>query len=475
MRLTSSFDIMRFVELYYYELGDGNIMKRIIMWILILIIAMGSKSYASTIVIQSKIDADEIERTVNAINISRENMSLRPLRVNNTLKEMALTHSKYMNHNKTLSSMEQAGKLYFRGRYPWDRANFFKYNKAYVYEFVKKDLNNYMEGYNQLIHDPVTRVVLLDNQYLDIGMNKENNYFTYLLGGSVRTEDQLVIYPYDGLKNVPLKWQGDSHALLYKNTTTNGNFGLPITVTYYGNPIERVTSLKSSIVRKDNGKSVSHRVILPTDLHQLKNTITLLPLEAYDQNTTYQVKASFILRLENGSLKYINETIEFTTTSSVVKSTDSRYLTRALFVEKVLKNQFLGFTLQEPLKLEFKDVDINSTESIYIYTASQENLISGFPDQSFRPLINITKEQAYIILIKAYEKKFPRISLSGSDQLNQYQDHTNISSWARESLLKAQQLGIVIHTNKRIEPQAFIKEDEFDQIMALFSKVLKDK
>ena len=450
-------------------------MKRIIVWILIFIIAMGGMAFASTIDRQSINDADEIERTVNAINISRENMSLRPLRVNNTLKEMALTHSKYMNHNKTLTSMEQAGKLYFRGRYPWDRANFYKYNKAYVYEFVKKDLNNYMEGYNQFIHDPITRIVLLDNQYLDIGMNKENNYFTYLLGGSVRTEDQLVIYPYEGLKNVPLKWQGDSHSLLYKNTTTNGNYGLPVTVTYYGNTIEKVTSLKSSIIRKDSGKAVSHRVLLPSDFHQLKNTITLLPLEAYDQNTTYQVKVSSILRLENGSLKYVNETIDFTTTSSVIKATDSRYLTRALFVEKVLKNQLLGFTLQEPLKLEFKDVDIKSTESIYIYTASQENLISGFPDQSFRPLINITKEQAYIILIKAYEKKFPKIVLSGHDPLNQYLDHTKISSWARESLLKAQQLGILIHTNKKIEPQAYIKEDEFDQIMALFSKVLKEK
>jgi len=437
--------------------------------------AMDSMAYASNIDYQARNDADEIERTVNAINISREYMSLRPLRVNTTLKEMALTHSKYMNHNKTLTSMEQAGKLYFRGRYPWDRANFYKYNKAYVYEFVKKDLNNYMEGYNQLMYDPVTRIVLLDNQYLEIGMNKEKNYFTYLLGGSVRTEDQLVVYPYDGLKNVPLKWQGDSHALLYKNTTTNGNYGLPITISYYGNPIEKVTSLKSTITRKDNGNTINHRIVLPTDFHQLKNTLVLLPLEAYDQNTTYQVKVSLILRLVNGSLRYVNETIEFTTTSNVVKATDSRYLTRALFVEKVLKNQLLGFTLQEPLKLEFKDVDINSTESIYIYTASQENLISGFPDQSFRPLINITKEQAYIILIKAYEKKFPKINISNQDQLNQYFDHSKISHWARESLLKAEQLGILINTSKKIEPQSYIKEDEFDQIMALLSKVLQEK
>ncbi|MDF1618402.1 S-layer homology domain-containing protein, partial [Petrocella sp. FN5] len=458
-----------------FEIGDGKIMKRLIVWMIIIFIAMSSRAYASGIDNQSRNDADEIERTVNAINISRENMSLRPLRVNNILKEMALTHSKYMNHNKTLTSMEQGGKLYFRGRYPWDRASYYKYNKTYVYEFVKKDLNNYMEGYNQLINDPLTRIVLLDNQYLDIGMNKENNYFTYIVGGSVRTEEQLVIYPYDGLKNVPIKWLGDSHALLYKNTTTNGSYGMPVTVTYYGNPIAKVTSLKSTIVRKDNGKAVNHRVVLPTDFHQLKNTITLLPLESYDQNTTYQVKVSLILRLENGSLKYVNETVEFATTSNVVKTTDSRYMTRALFVEKVLKNQLLGFTLQEPLKLEFKDVNIKSTESIYIYTASQENLISGFPDQTFRPLINITKEQAYTILIKAYEKKFPKISLNSQDQLNQYLDHANTSSWARESLLKAQQLGILIHTNKKIEPQAFIKENEFDQIMALFSKVLKEK
>lgn len=441
-------------------------MKRYILVIFLVMLFMGVTVMAAN-------DDDEIERTVESINDIRKNIGLEPLIVSDILKEMALVHSKYMHFSDTLTSIEQNKELYFRGRYPWNRADYYEYTLDFVYEFVKKDIVNYKEGYNQLLEDPLSRYILLDPMYSEIGMSLFENHFTYELGGSTIEENQIIVYPYDHQKAVATHWSGSSFDILYEETELE-EVGLPITIVYYGNNINKVIEFEVSVMNTKNMKTVDIEIIEPNDLHQIKNAFVLLPTNPYNANTTYKVDISMKIKIEDGDTEVYNRSYEFTTIGESGTTVESKFVTRALFMERIIKNSLLGFTLQEPLKPKFSDVDINSTESIYIYTANQEGLISGYPDGSFKPELNITREQAYIILIKAYEKNNPIISVEESTLLDQYNDHELVSFWAMDYVLKAEQLGILKIDDLEIKPGNYLTEDEFSGILELFTKVLSE-
>lgn len=414
---------------------------------------------------------DEILRTVAAINEIRDGIGLEPYILDEKLKAMALTHSKYMHNIDELTTIEDSEQLYFRGRYPWDRADSEGYDKSFVYEIVKTDYANYISIYDDLMEDPVSRTILMNPMYTDIGMGVYEGYFTFDLGGNIPEISKGYYYPYNGQTDVSTRWQGELLDELNKDTNISiVSSGLPVTYTYYGEDILGISDKYFSITNTATGDEVPYELIEPGINRQLKNTVTLIPLDNYLYGSTYEVHMRFDMKIDDrNDLVEVDETFTFTATSPVKMTTvEQKFVTREAFTEKVMINSNLTFELIEPLEIKFNDVEITSSNSIYINTASELGLINGYPDGRFGPTLNISKEQAYKILVLAYMQKVPSVTLDSSADLSDYEDLNDVSGWAMDYIRFAKELNILIDDAGYIHPKAYMTDEEFQRIMTLF-------
>lgn len=453
-------------------------MKRIIIMVVALI-SMISIMVSANNDIMTTIDSDdEIQRTIVSINDIRNRIDgLSGYKNDDLLQSMALTHSKYMAYNKIFSSIEEEGQSYFRGKYPWDRADEAGYAKNFVYEFVKKDYANYMEAYRELLNEPTSRAIVLSPTYTDIGMNVHENYMTFELGGNPLDYNVGIMYPYEGQKNVQPIWKGNLLDRLNTDANTSlESSGLPITYTYYGKDIVSIRNKNFKMINKETKEEIPFELVEPGVYYQLKNTVTLVPLRL-KYGRDYQVNFAFDMELEDGKIESVNKVINFRTIDMVESTAiEQKFITREAFVEKIISNEYLKIPLVEPLEIKFSDVDINSHNSIYIHTASEMGIINGYPDGRFGPALNITKNQAYAILIKAYESKlngtnnnkYPSLDKGNSYIFSQYKDSDQVANWGKSYVNKAIELGIVIAEEGYLRPNDYLTVDEFNQIMTIF-------
>jgi len=443
-------------------------MKKIMIIIVSIWIAMTSLVYADDVDLFGIEESDAVVRTINEFNVVRQSLGLSPMTINEDLKDMAKMHSKYMNHNYVLSSIEESDYEFFRGRYPWDRAAYFDYDADYVYEFVKKDIVNYGQGLSKLINDPVGRYILFDPMYIEAGMAIEEGYVTYLFGGNQEEASTFVNYPYRDQTDVVTQWHGDSYDAIYEDVMAENKVGLPITVTHYGGDIEMLLAVDIKLRNQNKDEKVDFELLMPGDYYLLKNTLTILPIKPFDYNTSYDVHVEFDMLKTDGEIVDYEVNYSFTTEGETLDLDKSPYITRGTFTEDLVKE--FGYNLVEPLESKFIDVPLSSQQSIYIYTASREGLINGLSANEFSPDLNITKEQAYIIFVRAFENKNDPIIVTDEGLLNGYLDHLSISDWARSYLLKASELGIIADVKGLIQPDKYLTKDEFELMVQLYNK-----
>lgn len=416
---------------------------------------------------------DEIERTVSDLNIVRRKVETPPLEISRLLKEMASTHSKYMSYNSRLTSVEESNLEYFRGRYPWDRASYHEYGQDFVYEFVRKGMSNYQVGINSIMADPVSRAVLFDPMYTEIGMANSNGYFTFDLGGDELKTSQFVSYPYKNQENVPIQWKGTSLELVLTGEYAGKSaYGYPITIGYYGSDIVTASDVSVSLRNVYTDTSVAFDLIMPGEHYLLKNTMTILPKSPYEYNAMYELEITYRVKDARGVVKlYPDEKYHFKTEGYGEKAPESNYITRGRFTELLVKSE--GYSLIEPLEFRFSDVDIKTPQSVYIYTANNEALIQGFPDGSFGPDLNITRDQAYTVIVKAFEKNHAPLIVTDNTILSKYKDHEQVKAWAKVFLQKAAELGILLDKDASIRPNGYMTESEIKEILALYKKNTK--
>lgn len=84
----------------------------------------------------------------------------------------------------------------------------------------------------------------------------------------------------------------------------------------------------------------------------------------------------------------------------------------------------------------FTDVSDHAWYTDTVKAAYAAGLISGITDTQFGPDAAITREQMAILLVKAYEVKQGKISVT-QDTLNTFKDQGDISAWAKEAVKKA--------------------------------------
>ncbi|MEF2245768.1 S-layer homology domain-containing protein [Paenibacillus sp. IITD108] len=107
----------------------------------------------------------------------------------------------------------------------------------------------------------------------------------------------------------------------------------------------------------------------------------------------------------------------------------------------------------------FNDIKNHWAESL-IKRAAALNLINGFPDGTFRPNDDVTREQFTVMLMNALKSDSTKGGIS-------FADHASISSWARESVEKAIHAGIISgYEDGTFRPAAYITRAQLAVMIA---------
>ncbi|MDA3847632.1 MAG: S-layer homology domain-containing protein [Vallitaleaceae bacterium] len=438
--------------------------------VLSMLSGLGSVSYA---------EEDTTEKAITLINNMRSELGIPKIEANLELKNAALTHCKYMDYYNSFSVIEESENQLSRGRYSWDRAAFFKYEEQYITELIAMDSAGFATEVNSMLENPYARISLIDPKYQSIGMNYYENYSSFVIGGAGRSQTQSITYPYDNQINVPITWTNEYRFSPYESLGISEDlYGIPITYSYYAkeDDVENIIINSSSIVYGADQTSVEFKVLSPTDDKYLTNSIIIVPTEAYRYDTTYKVTLDLTIEFDERIDLNVTKTFSFQTErnpnrNNLLLSNDSTLLTRVVFTEEIVKA--LGYPLLDASKMTFTDVDINSVRAKYIYTAFYNNIIFGQSDELFAPDLNITRQEAYTILVRAFEAKIGRsIQYFEESPIN---DYMNLSPWAMDNkcILKAAGVGfLVTNSYNNLIPQGHVSEKEFVLIVEKFREAL---
>ncbi len=458
------------------EIHQINKTEQILKKILLAFVMILLLSITAFAVDEDEIVYDEAERTIELLNSTRKSLGLSPFVMNDLLKEMAINHSKYMNENKSFSTVEVQDKLNYKGRFPWDRANYVGYKGNYVYEFIVEDIKNFNSGLNQIINDPIKRNILFNPLYKDIGMGMENGYSSFVIGGDSNVLSRFVTYPYDGKKNVKALNASKMYNDYFENKKVDFDeyVGLPISVSYYGEKIKDVRNVNTYILDKLTDKKIKTTVLKQGENTYLENTLLIIPLEKYEHGREYEAGIEFEIELKDGLRKKYNKKINFTTENYKIVKVEEKYITRGKFTQMLVKNE--NYTLIEPLEFKFSDVKLNDPLSKYIYTATSLNLIQGFPSGKFEVDLNITKEQAYTILVKAFENSNYEINISDDYAIkDKYDDALEVSEWAKTYVEKAEKIGIVLTEENKLNSRSYLTESEYKKMLNKYASAKENK
>ena len=112
----------------------------------------------------------------------------------------------------------------------------------------------------------------------------------------------------------------------------------------------------------------------------------------------------------------------FEPNQSITRADFAEYIVRALGLYRASSDSVSGFS----------DVRETGNQSQAIRIASEMNLVNGYPDGTFRPEANLTREEAMTM----YERAMKVTQLTGTDiaRYEKYSDFVQVSSWARSSV-----------------------------------------
>ncbi len=142
-------------------------------------------------------------------------------------------------------------------------------------------------------------------------------------------------------------------------------------------------------------------------------------------------------------------------------------MTRAEFAATLVRA--LGLRLESGTS-SFTDVQSSAWYSQAVQTAVSHNLIQGFEDQTFRPLEQITREQAMTIIAKALAYS-PAVQSDGSQTaaLSSFKDAGQVSAWAAAGVSEALKSGMVSGRNEStLAPKANVTRAEVAALIHRF-------
>jgi len=136
----------------------------------------------------------------------------------------------------------------------------------------------------------------------------------------------------------------------------------------------------------------------------------------------------------------------------------------------------LAAILARALKLEasgdgpFQDVEAGRWYAEAVAAAFEAGIVSGKSRELFGPDETITREQAAVMFVRAYEQRFGEIPAASRPA---YEDADQISPWALDAVAKAGELGLMIgKAPDRFDPQGRLTRAEGAQLIMNFIHIL---
>lgn len=141
-------------------------------------------------------------------------------------------------------------------------------------------------------------------------------------------------------------------------------------------------------------------------------------------------------------------------------------MTRAQLVAIITR----AMKLQASGGTPFQDVEPGSWYAEAIAAAYEAGIVNGKAPELFGPNDTITREEAAVMLVRAYEKLFGEIKVTSGYA---YKDADQISPWAYEAVMKARELGLMVGKGAdRFDPQDLVTRAEGAQLIVNFLSLL---
>lgn len=396
-----------------------------------------------------------VDQAIRYLNKVRRNVDSQKFKESEPLNNAAYNHSQYLHKNenkiKGLSHQQKKGMKDFTGVYPWDRAAYYQYTNPYVLELYTDSSKSIFNNMIQLLDNPYNRAHLLNPNYTDIGMGKEGDKYVLLLGGEKNKERTEIVYPFNQQKNVPTDWQPEEGELNpYDRYKGVGPYGYPISFTVHSPLKVKKIELDDSETMVINKEKENGRIGIirktPSNDKELSRSVLLLPTEPLESNTEYQVIIKGTLTTADNEIQVIDKKWNFYTGSIWTRNDiDAQVQIKRKQYAELIYDKFYEDSYNNYYnKNTYVDVDPDTSYAKKIYTLKGRKIMNGYSETLFAPDDYITREQAFVIAIRLYEKKsHKKLSSQVLENPHIFDDMDSCSSWAIPYIQAGYEYGII--------------------------------
>jgi hypothetical protein len=148
-------------------------------------------------------------------------------------------------------------------------------------------------------------------------------------------------------------------------------------------------------------------------------------------------------------------------------------MTRAMFVTVLYR---LAGQPAVSTSSSFSDVK-DSSQYYYkaVIWASANNIVSGYPDGTFRPTASIDREQMALIMYNYAKFAGKSTSITGGTSITSFPDSSSVSSWAYDAMKWAVANKIINGSNGYLKPLDSALRSHVAQIIKNFCEVTAGK
>lgn len=267
----------------------------------------------SALAVLPEADAEQ-RQAVAYLNQHRQAAGLPLLEPHPSLMAAAQAHARYLVANYALDPGHRqipGTPLYF-GTTVGDRARFYGYSDSGTSE-VLSFVTLAEEAIDGWLATPYHRISLIHpgNRFMGYGQAGTEERANVIKTGTGQPGDQVVLWPYPGMKAVATGWNGlETPDPLRLYPGTEGPVGYTITATW-GNRPARLT-LSSASLTDAAGRSVPVMQFSPERDEHLTETVALIPYKPLAPGTTYTARLAGTVDHGKGPVPY-SHTWSFTT------------------------------------------------------------------------------------------------------------------------------------------------------------------
>ncbi len=134
-------------------------------------------------------------------------------------------------------------------------------------------------------------------------------------------------------------------------------------------------------------------------------------------------------------------------------------VTRAEFSAMVV--QGLGILRPDQESSTFEDISESDWYQDAVSSANAYGLISGYPDNTFKPLENIKREEAFAVAYNAMKiAGYVPVEVTASDILSAFADQDEVAGWAQNATAGLVECGVVSGFDGQINPEGLLTRAE---------------